>query len=139
MIIIEYIILGLGILITIAWSLNIRAKVKSEQAREKAMELSGFLMTASIVLVLVLHMSTFHLLWMIPASYFLGLMSALTPLSILWIFSSIYFSFWYIGISSAARKYYVNGEYEKAIEEYEFELLKTSSPEKYFNLAQAYG
>src|ERR1035437_8856311 len=137
--IIGYIILGLSILITIAWCLNIRAKTKSEQAREKAMELSGFLMTASIVLVFVLHMSPFHLLWMIPASYFLGLMSVLTPLRILWMFSSIYFSFWYIGISNAGRKFYVDGEYEKAIEAYEFDILKTSSPELYFNLAQAYG
>ena len=139
MTIIGYIILGLAILITVAWCLNIRVKAKSEQAREKAMELSGFLMTASIVLVFLIPMSPFHLLWMIPASYFLGLMSVLTPLRILWIFSSIYFSFWYIGISSAGRKYYVDGEYAKAIEAYEFELLKTSSPEKYFNLAQAYG
>lgn len=139
MTIIGYIILGLAILITIVWCLNIRAKAKSEQAREKTMELSGFLMTVSIVLVFLIPMSPFHLLWMIPASYFLGLMSVLTPLRILWIFSSIYFLFWYIGISSEARKFYVDGEYEKAIEAYEFELLKTSSPEKYFNLAQAYG
>jgi tetratricopeptide (TPR) repeat protein len=66
-------------------------------------------------------------------------MSALTPLRILWIFSSFYFAFWYIGVSNAGRKFYVDGDYEKAIEAYEFELLKTSSPEKYFNLAQAYG
>ncbi len=139
MYIIEYIILGLAILITVAWCLNIRAKVKSEQAREKTMELSGFLMTVSIVLVFLIPISPFHLLWMIPSSYFLGLMSFFTPLRLLWIFSSIYFSFWYIGISSEGRKYYVAGEYAKAIEAYEFELYKTSSPEKYFNLAQAYG
>lgn len=137
--IVGYIILGLSILITIAWCLNIRAKTKREQSREKAMELSGFLMTVSIVLVLVLHMSLFHLLWMIPVSYFLGLMSVFTPLKILWIFSSIYFSFWYIGISNAGRKFYVDGEYEKAIEAYEAEALKKSTPELYFNLALAYG
>lgn len=137
--IIGYIILGLGILITIAWCLNIREKTKLAQSREKAMELSGFLMTVSLVLIPILHISPFHLLWMIPASYFLGLMSALTPLRILWIFSSFYFAFWYIGVSNAGRKFYVDGEYEKAIEAYEFELLKTSSPEKYFNLAQTYG
>jgi tetratricopeptide (TPR) repeat protein len=137
--IIGYIILCLAILITTAWCLNIRAKAKREQAREKAMELSGFLMTASIVFVFVFHMSPLHLLWMIPASYFLGLMSVLTPLKILWVFSSIYFSFWYTGISNAGRKFYVDGEYEKAIEAYEEVALKKSTPELYFNLALAYG
>jgi len=139
MTIIGYIILGLGIILTIAWCLNIREKVKKEQAREKAMELSGFLMTISIFLVFVLHMSPFHLLWMIPASYFLGLMSMMTPLRILWLFSSIYFYIWYIGVSNAGRKFYIDGEYEKAIQAYEEDILKTSSPELYFNLALAYG
>jgi tetratricopeptide (TPR) repeat protein len=139
MTIIEYIILGLAILITIIWCLNIREKAKNEQAREKAMELSGFLMTVSIALVFLIPLSPFHLLWMIPASYFLGLLSMLSPLRILWIFSSIYFSFWYIGISNAGRKFYVDGEYEKAIVAYEEEALKKSTPELYFNLALAYG
>jgi tetratricopeptide (TPR) repeat protein len=138
--IIGYLILGIGILITIAWCINIRDKVRKEQVREKAMELSGFLMTASLVLIPLLHISPFHLLWMIPASYFLGLFSVLTPLKILWIFSSFYFSFWYIGVSNAGRKFYVDGEYEKAIEAYEEDLFKKpSSAELYFNLAQAYG
>lgn len=137
--IVGYIIFGIGILITVGWSIIIRDKATKEQAREKAMELSAFLMTVSLVLIPLLHISPFHLLWMIPASYFLGLLSVITPLKILWIFSSIYFSFWYISISNAGRKFYVDGEYEKAIEAYEEEALKKSTPELYFNLALAYG
>lgn len=138
--IIGYIILGICILITVAWCIIVRDKVRKEQAREKTMELSGFLMTVSLVLIPLLHISPFHLLWMIPTSYFLGLFSALTPLKILWIFSSFYFSFWYIGISNAGRKFYIDGEYEKAIEAYEEELFKKhSSAELHFNLALAYG
>jgi tetratricopeptide (TPR) repeat protein len=135
-----YIILGFCILLTLAWCIIIRDKVRKEQAREKTMELSGFLMTVSLVLIPLFHISPFHLLWMIPVSYFLGLFSALTPLKILWIFSSLYFSFWYIGISNVGRKFYLDGEYEKAIEAYEGELFKKhSSAELYFNLALAYG
>ena len=137
--IIGYIIFGIGILVNVAWSIIIRDKARREQAREKAMELSGFLMTVSLVLIPLLHISSLHLLWMIPASYFLGLLSVVTPLKILWVFSSIYFSFWYIGINNAGRKFYLDGEYEKAIEAYENKALKKSTPELYFNLALAYG
>jgi tetratricopeptide (TPR) repeat protein len=138
--IISYVILGLSILFTLAWCLRIREKAKSEQATEKSMELQGFLMTASVVLVPLLHLSYFHLLWMIPASFVLGLLSMATPLKLLWIFSSMYFAFWYIGISNEGRKYYVAGEYDKAIAAFKEEIKKKpTSAELYFNLGLAYG
>ncbi|HLF47408.1 MAG TPA: tetratricopeptide repeat protein [Chitinophagaceae bacterium] len=140
MTILGYIILGLSILFTLGWCFNVRHKAKYEQAREKGMELQGFLMTVSIVLVFVLPLSPFHLLWMLPASFIVGLLSVATPLRILWIFSSIYFSFWYAGISNAGRKFYVDGEYEKAVAEFKEEITKKpSSAEAYYNLALAYG
>jgi tetratricopeptide (TPR) repeat protein len=137
--IIGYIILGLGILITLGWCLNIRHKARNEQAREKGMELQGFLMTVSIILIFVLHLSPFHLLWMLLTSFILGLLSMASPLRVLWIFSSIYFSFWYIGISNAGRKFYVDKEYEKAVTAFKEEIAKKPSSEAYFNLALAYG
>lgn len=140
MTIIGYIILGLSILITLGWCFNIRHKAKYEQAREKSMELQGFLMTASIILVFAIPLSPFHLLWMLPASFIIGLLSVTTPLRILWIFSSIYFFFWYIGISNPGRKFYVDGDYEKAVASFKEEISKKpSSAEAYFNLALAYG
>ncbi|MDD5551830.1 MAG: tetratricopeptide repeat protein [Candidatus Pacebacteria bacterium] len=138
--IIEYIILGFSVLLTLGWCLNVRGKAKNEQATEKSMELLGFLMTVSIVLVLLLRLSPFHLLWMLPASFILGLLSAITPLRFLWIFSSIYFSFWYIGVSNEGRKFYIAGDYNKAIESFKKEIdKKPSSAEAYFNLGLAYG
>jgi len=138
--IIGYIIYGLSILITMGWCFNIRHKAKYEQAREKGMELQGFLMTVSIILVFVLHLSPFHLLWMLPASFIIGLLSITSPLRVLWIFSSIYFSFWYIGISNIGRKFYVDGEYEKTVTAFKDEISKKpNSAEAYFNLALAYG
>jgi tetratricopeptide (TPR) repeat protein len=137
---IGYIILGISILFTLAWSFNIRQKAKNEQSTEKGMELQGFLMTISIILILVIPLSPFHLLWMLPTSFIVGLLSITTPLNILWIFSSFYFSFWYIGISNPGRKFYVNGEYEKAVAEFMKEVNRNpSSAESYFNLALAYG
>ncbi|WP_282055963.1 tetratricopeptide repeat protein [Maribacter luteus] len=137
--IIGYIIYGLCVFITIGWCVQIRGRVKNEQATEKSRELQGFLMTLSLVLIPVLHLSPFHLLWMLPASFILGFLSVSTPLRILWIFSSLYFSIWYIGISNVGRKYYVAGEYDKAIEAYIDEIAKKPSSEKYFNLGLAYG
>jgi tetratricopeptide (TPR) repeat protein len=138
--IIGYIILGLSILFTFAWCLRCREKAKSEQATEKSMELQGFLMTISVIIVPLLHLSPFHLLWMLPASFILGLLSMTTPLRILWIFSSLYFAFWYIGISNEGRKHYVAGEYDKAIEAFKEEIKKKpTSAEAYFNLGLSYG
>lgn len=137
--IIGYIIYGLSILITLGWCLQIRGKAQNEQAREKSMELQGFLMTVSLVLIPLLHLSPFHLLWMLPSSFILGLLSMTTPLRVLWIFSSIYFSFWYIGISNVGRKFYVDGEYEKAVAAFEEDISKKPTSEAYFNLALAYG
>lgn len=138
--IIGYIIYGLSILITFGRCLQIRAKAKNEQATEKSMELQGFLMTVSLVLIPLLHLSPFHLLWMLPASFILGLLSVTTPLRILWIFSSIYFSFWYIGISNIGRKHFVAGEFDKAIEAFNEEIGKNpTAAEAYFNLRLTYG
>jgi tetratricopeptide (TPR) repeat protein len=137
---IEYIILGFAILFTLVWCLRVRDKARSEQATEKGMELQGFLMTVSIVSVLVFHLSSFHLFWMLPASFILGLLSISTPLKILWIFSSIYFLFWYIGIKNEGRRLYVSGEYVKAIDAFKEEIRKKpTSAEAYFNLGLAYG
>lgn len=123
--IIGYIIMGFAVLLTLGWSIKIRDKAKNEQEREKAMELQGFLMTVSIILVPVLNISPFHLLWMFPASFIMGgLLSIFKPLRVLWVFSSIYFSFWYIGITNLGRKYYLAGEYNKAINAFEQQLIK---------------
>jgi tetratricopeptide (TPR) repeat protein len=137
--IISYIILGLSILITLGWTLKIREKSKNEQATEKAVELQAFLMTVSIALIFLLHISPFHLLWMLPTSFFLGLLSMTTPLKFLWVFSSIYFSFWYIGISNLGRRHYVAGEYDKAIQAFKDKITKKPSSEAYFNLGLTYG
>lgn len=140
MTIIGYIILGLNMLITLGWCFNIRHKAKYEQVREKSMELQGFLMTASVILVFVIPLSPFHLLWMFPSSFIVGRLSVTTPLRILWIFSSVYFFFWYFGVSNPGRKFYVEGDYEKAIAAFKEEISKKpSSAEAYFNLALAYG
>ena len=137
--IINYIVLALSILITLGWSLRIREKARSEQSSEKVMELQGFLMTISIGLIFLLNISPIHLIWMLPTSFMLGLLSMTTPLKFLWVFSSIYFSIWYIGISNPGRKYYLSGEYVQAVQAFKDEISKKPSSQAYFNLGLTFG
>lgn len=137
--VIGYIIFGLSVLFTLGWCLKIRYKAKTEQSREKSYELSGFLLTISLILVPVLHVSPFHLLWMTPVSFLLGMLSIGTPIRVLWIFSSFYFSFWFIGINNVGRKYYLDGEYEKANNAFQEEIRNKPSSEAYFYLGLSYG
>ena len=76
---------------------------------------------------------------MAPVSFILGLLSIGTPIRFLTIFSSLYFYFWYIGIGNVGRTYYVDGEYEKAINAFKEEIRNKPSSEAYFNLGLSYG
>lgn len=138
--IIANIIWILGVFIAIGWCLQVRKKAKNEQAREKTFELLGLLLTISVILIPIIKISPFHLIWIFPTSYIISLLSYHFPLRILWFFSSIYFSFWYIGINNIGRQYYLAGEYYKAINAYKEKIIRNpKSSELYFNLGLAYG
>lgn len=135
----EYIILGISIILTISWCLKIRKKTIYEQNREKSMEFQGFLMTVSIVGILLFKFSSFHLIWLLPLSFVLGLLSAVTPLKLLYFLSSLYFKVWFVGANNLGRKYYVDGDYHKAINEFENVVTKNPKSEgTFFNLGLAY-
>lgn len=135
---IGYVILGLSILFTITYCFNIRSRAKKAQATEATLELQGFLMFISVVSVFVWNLSPFHLLWMMPASFVLGLLSASTPLKILWFLSSLYFAIWYVGINDKGRRFYLNGGYEKAKLSFEETAKRKPTDQAFFNLALTY-
>ncbi|PKP60429.1 hypothetical protein CVT91_05165 [Candidatus Atribacteria bacterium HGW-Atribacteria-1] len=138
--IIANIIWILGIIFAIGWCFQVRQKAKNEQAREKTFELLGLLLTISVILIPLIKLSPFHLIWIFPISYVISLLSFHSPLRFLWFFSSIYFSFWYIGINNKGRRYYLSGEYNKAINSYKEQISKKpTSSELHFNLGLAYG
>ncbi len=117
----------------------IRERAKHEQASEGAFEVHAFLLAASVIIVPLFSLSPFHLLWMVPASFILGLASVVFPLNLLWIPASLYGSLWYIGTRNPGRAYYLAGDYARAIECYE-ELVrsKPKSAEAHFYLGLAY-
>ena len=87
-----------GVLYALVWGMNIRRKAAIERHTEKIFEVHALLLTVSVILIPVLSLSPFHLLWMFPASFLLGLMSVFFPFNLLWPFASLYASLWYIGI-----------------------------------------
>lgn len=138
--ILGYIIYGIGVLIALAWGFFIRGKARGEQATSKMHETNGMLMIISLILISVFSWSPLHLLWMFPLAFLLGLLSMIPPFKLLWPLASIYGSLWYIGISNLGIKYYVAGDYNKAIEALTEEIGKNpSSAEACFYLGLAYG
>ncbi len=132
--------MSIAILLALVWSYSVRINASRDQQTDKAKELIGFLFMISIVFIIWSDKSVYHLFWMFPVSFFIGLISLKTPFSLLWILSSLYFKIWYIGIYNKGRSYYLNKEYDKALEIFEDEIKSgKKSAELYFNLAQTYG
>jgi tetratricopeptide (TPR) repeat protein len=126
-------------LYAIGWGFVIRQKAKNEQATEHAFETHALLLLVSVIIVPALSLSPFHLLWMVPASFVIGLASMMPPLSLLWIPASLYGSLWYIGTKNPGRAFYVAGDYAKAIECYKETIRsRPQSAEAHFNLGCAY-
>jgi tetratricopeptide (TPR) repeat protein len=139
--IIGIIVWAFGVIWAIGWGLIIRQKAKNEQATEHTFELHALLLSVSVIIIPVLSLSPFHLLWMLPASFVIGLASMIfPPLKLLWFPASLYGSLWYVGTRNPGRAFYLDGDYAKAIECYKETIrLKPNSAEAHFNLGLAYG
>jgi len=130
----------IAVLYAVGWGFIIRQKAKNEQATEHTFELHALLLAVSVIIIPVLSLSPFHLLWMLPASFVIGLVSMMFPLNLLWFPASLYGSLWYVGTMNPGRAFYLAGDYAKAIECYkEIVQLKPNSAEAHFNLGLAYG
>jgi len=137
--IIGIIVWVLGLIWAIAQGFNIRQKAKNEQATEHTFEVHALLAAASVIIIPIMSFSPFHLLWMLPVSFILGLGSMIFPLNLLWIPASLYGSLWYIGAKNPGRAFYLAGDYAKAIEWYKDTIRsKPDSAEAHFNLGLAY-
>jgi tetratricopeptide (TPR) repeat protein len=129
----------IGVLYAVGWGFIIRRKAKNEQATERTFEVHALLLIVSATIIPVLSLSPFHLLWMIPASFVIGLASVIFPLNLLWLPASLYGSLWYVGTRNPGRVFYLAGDYAKAIECYkETVQSKPHSAEAHFYLGLAY-
>lgn len=130
-------------LIALLWAIGqgllIRGKAKSEQATEHTFEVHALLLAVSVAVVPALSLSPLHLLWMVPASFVLGLGSAIFPINLLRIPASLYGALWYIGIRNPALALYRAGEYASAIDAFKEAIQRRpGSVENHFYLALAY-
>jgi len=129
----------LGVIWAIAQGFNIRQKAKNDQATEHTFEVHALLAAVSIIIIPVLPLSPFHLIWMLPASFVLGLASVIFPFNLLWLPASLYASLWYVRTKNPGRAFYLAGDYAKAIECYKDTVrLKPNSAKAHFNLGLAY-
>ena len=128
-----------AVLYAVAWGFIIRHKAKNEQGVEHMFEVHALLLVVSATIIPALSLSPFHLLWMMPASFVLGLASVIFPLNLLWLPASLYGSLWYVGTKSPGRAFYLAGDYAKAIEYFKETLRsKPHSAETLFYLGLAY-
>lgn len=137
--IIGYILWVIGLLWAIAQGINNRQMAKNKQATERVFEVHAMLLAVSVIVIPVLSLSPFNLLWMMPASFVLGLASVMLPLSLLGIPASLYSLLWYIGISSPGRALYLAEKYDEAIEAFKETLQKKpNSAETHFYIGLTY-
>lgn len=87
------------VIFAILWGITMRRRAKMGQI-ERIFEVFGLLMAISLILIPILSLSPFHLLWMFPVSYILGMLSIFPPLRLLWPLASFYGSLWYVGLKS---------------------------------------
>ena len=128
--IIGIIVWVLGVIWAIAQGFNIRQKAKNDQATEHTFEVHALLAAVSVIIIPVLSLSPFHLIWMLPASFVLGLASVIFPFNLLWLPASLYGSLWYVGTKNPGRAFYLAGDYAKAIECYKDTIrIKNPPPE----------
>jgi hypothetical protein len=81
--IVGYIVYGVGVVLAITWIIGIRTHSNSGQGVTMPTVNSTMLFIVSLVVVVAFELSPFHLLWMYPVSFVLGMLSLAFPLSLL--------------------------------------------------------
>lgn len=80
---VAYLVYVVGVVLAVSWFIGIRLYVKHGQGVTKQTVNITMLFFVSLVLVPALSLSPFHLLWMFPASWILGVCSPVFPLSLI--------------------------------------------------------
>jgi len=86
---VAYIIYGIGVSFAITWLLGIRLYTKSGRGVQIQTVNTTMLFIVSLILIPLFKLSPFHLLWMYPASWLLGVLSLTFPFSFLSFFGNI--------------------------------------------------
>lgn len=96
--IVEILILLMAIIITLSWIYGIRTFVSSGKGITRQTVNTVMLFAFSIILIFLYKASFFHLFWMFPLSWLIGILSLAFPISLLWIPGSVFARIITIGI-----------------------------------------
>lgn len=81
--IIEIIIFFTAIALALSWAYGIRTLMRTGKGATNGTIVTTMLFFISLICILVLHLSTLHLIWMFIASWVMGTLSLIFPFSIL--------------------------------------------------------
>lgn len=81
-----WILWACGLLIGLSWSYGVRTYVRTGQGVQQATVNQTMLVLASVVAVPLLGFSPFHLLWLFPVTFIVGMLSLVFPFSLVSLF-----------------------------------------------------
>ncbi len=73
--IVEYIVYGIGVFVTVGWLIAIRSNVAKGDGVPTAIAVMCLFFSSSLILVALLPVTPFHLLWLFPVAIFLGVLA----------------------------------------------------------------
>jgi len=99
--IIGYVVYVIGVLMAVSWLFGIRSYTARGVGATRMTVNTAMLFIVSLVVVPALSLSPFHLLWMFPASFILGMLSLAFPFSLLSVPGQAVFEIVCIGLDQA--------------------------------------
>lgn len=77
-----WILWAVGLLLGLSWAYGVRSYVRTGQGVQQATVNQTMLMLAAVLAVLLLNFSPFHLLWLLPVVFIVGMLSSAFPFSL---------------------------------------------------------
>ena len=96
---IEFVLYGIAIFVTITWMVGIRIYTKRGTRPTMSTINTTVLFIASLITIPILEISAFHFLWVYPVAIFIGMLSISPPFSILSILGNILFNIVCLGLN----------------------------------------
>lgn len=81
-----WILWAVGLLLGLSWAYGVRTYVRTGQGVQQATVNQTMLMLAAVLAVPLLNFSPFHLLWLLPVAFIVGMLSLAFPFSLVSVF-----------------------------------------------------
>ncbi len=95
-----WILWAVGLLLGLSWAYGVRIYVRTGRGVQQATVNQTMLMLAAVVAVPLLDLSPFHLLWLLPAAFIVGMLSLAFPFALVSIFGKPFGDLCCLGLDS---------------------------------------